>query len=561
MQQVISPTRVLGPGTPDRTAWLWWASVAVFLTGVLLWMSVLPMQEIGQRLGGWVSGLGVWGPLVFAAVYVLATVLMIPGSALTLVAGAVFGLWIGTVTVSLASTTGAAAAFVIGRYLARDRVAGMVRAYPLFDAVDRALGRGGWKVVALLRLSPVVPFNVQNYLYGLTSIRFWPTVLASWVAMLPGTFLYVYLGYAGREAAGAIGDGGPGGAGRMILVGVGLLATLVVTVYVTRLSAQAVRSYTQASGLIEEPDMTKDTQDAKKPAGRRGVIVMTGIAVVVLGAGAYVRMHPQMIGGFLSAVAGPPAVAMAEAYDDPAPDKAEVFDHSVFDAVLKKHVDPDGWVDYKALADDPAALDAYIASLPKAPFDRFGRDEKLAYLINAYNAFTLRLILDYYPVKSIKDIPSAKRWDAVRWELAAGVSGAEHEGGGVYSLNQIEHELIRPKFKEPRIHFALVCAAYSCPKLRDEAYTGGRLEEQLRDQMAYAHSHGRWFRFDQAGNTVYLTPLYNWYGGDFESVADSVLDFVAGQVPELREAIDSGRVPKVRWLDYDWKLNDIHNAP
>ncbi len=578
MEQATSVIQDQVRGAPDRMVWLRWASVMGLVAGVLLLMSVLPMREVGERLGGWVEDMGVWGPMVFVGIYIVATVLMIPGSTLTLVAGAVFGLWIGTAVVSLGSTMGVAMTFLIGRYLARDRVAGMVKAYPLFRAVDGALGQGGWKVVALLRLSPVVPFNVQNYLYGLTSIRFWPTVLASWVAMLPGTFMYVYVGYAGREVAGAVQGGGTGSVGKSVLMGVGLLATVVVTVYVTRLSARAVRSYTESPELIEESDMTKHTHGRKKRVGKWGVIAMAGVAVVVLGAGAYARMNPQCIQGFLACLAGPPAVTLAEVYDDPAPDEAEVFDHGVFDALLSKHVDADGWVDYKALADDPVSLDAYIASLAEAPFDRFGRDEKLAYLINAYNAFTLRLILDYYPVKSIKDIPSAKRWDAVRWALPAGVDGgagdeagdeaggqagdqAGGQAGGLYSLNQIEHKLIRPKFKEPRVHFALVCAAYSCPKLRNEAYTGDRIEEQLRDQMAYAHSHGRWFRFDQAKTTVYLTPLYKWYGGDFEAVADSVLDYVAGQAPAVRKAIDSGSEPKVRWLDYDWKLNDVHNAP
>ena len=248
---------------------------------------------------------------------------------------------------------------------------------------------------------------------------------------------------------------------------------------------------------------------------------------------------------------GPPAVASTEAYAATQQAEPEPFDHSAFDALLKKHVDEHGWVDYKALADGAAELDAYIATIADAPFDALGRDEKLALLINAYNAFTLRLILDYYPTESIYDIPDAKRWDAKRWNLA----------GAVYSLNQIEHELVRPKFVEPRIHFALVCAAYSCPKLRNEAYTGDKLEAQLADQTAYTHTHDRWFRFDKKSNTVYLTALYDWYGGDFEAVSGSVLEYVASQAPAIRSAIDAGGEPKVRWLDYDWKLNDVTNRP
>jgi hypothetical protein len=248
---------------------------------------------------------------------------------------------------------------------------------------------------------------------------------------------------------------------------------------------------------------------------------------------------------------GPPSVVMAEAYTEAPPTPAVTFDHTVLDALLRAHVDPDGWVDYEALAADTSQLDAYIATLADAPFDALGRDEKLALLINAYNAFTLRLILDHYPIDSIRDIPDAERWDAVRWELA----------GETYSLNQIEHEQVRAHFKEPRIHFALVCAAYSCPKLRNEAYTGAGLEAQLSDQTAYTHSHDRWLQFDQADNTLHLTALYDWYGGDFKAVADSVLDYVAEQVPAVRSAIDAGHAQAIRWLDYDWKLNDISNKP
>ena len=178
----------------------------------------------------------------------------------------------------------------------------------------------------------------------------------------------------------------------------------------------------------------------------------------------------------------------------------------------------------------------------------------MAWWINAYNAFTIRLILDYYnggKLTSIMDIPEDKRWDHQRWTL----------GGETYSLNQIEHELIRAKFKEPRIHFALVCAAYSCPKLLNEAYTGAGLEAQLADQTAYTHSHDRWLVFDTLSNTLHLTALYDWYGGDFKVVADSVLDYVAEQAPAVRAAIEAGHTPEIIWLDYDWKLNDISNKP
>jgi uncharacterized membrane protein YdjX (TVP38/TMEM64 family) len=143
----------------------------------------------------------------------------------------------------VASTTAAALAFLIARYFAREAIEKKAAGNPKFDAIDRAIGAKGWKIVALLRLSPAIPFSLGNYLYGLTSIRFWPYVLSSWIAMLPGTFLYVYLGHAGAQglqaAAGETAD-----TGRLVLLGVGLVATIAVTIYVTVLALRAIREQT-----------------------------------------------------------------------------------------------------------------------------------------------------------------------------------------------------------------------------------------------------------------------------------------------------------------------------
>lgn len=246
---------------------------------------------------------------------------------------------------------------------------------------------------------------------------------------------------------------------------------------------------------------------------------------------------------------GPPAVAMTEAHaDHPATQLAE-FDHGLLHKVVSQHVDGAGWIDYAAIVKDTSDLDAYIAELADAPFNDLSRDGKLALLINAYNAFTLRLIADHYndgELASIRDIPEKERWDHVRWDIA----------GKEYSLNQIEHELVRPKFKEPRIHFAMVCAAESCPPLRSEAYTEDKLEQQLAAQTEYVHTHPRWYRFDAKRNKLELTALYQWYGGDFEQVSGSVLAYVTEQRDELK-----GRKPTIGYLHYSWKLNDISNRP
>ncbi len=273
-------------------------------------------------------------------------------------------------------------------------------------------------------------------------------------------------------------------------------------------------------------------------------IPAVGLAVVFIG---LCTELGQRVG---LALFGPPKAQSNETYatqpDGPG------FDHSPLDRLLKQHVAPGGWVDYDALATDPHDLDRYIEALSQTPFDDLGRNQKLALLINAYNAFTLRLILDHYPVDSIKDIPAGQRWDAKRWRI----------GRYTWSLNQIEHEQVRPHFREPRIHFALVCAAVGCPPLRSEAYTPSRLDQQLEDQTQYIHTHNRWYRFDPQSHSLALTSLYNWYGGDFEQDAGSVIDFVTRYAPALRQAINTHRrPPKPSWLPYDWSLNSVSNAP
>ena len=212
------------------------AALLVFLAAGVLLLRALPLEAALQRLEDMTRALGWLGPVAYGAAYVVAAVSFVPGSALTLGAGALFGPWLGLAVVSLASTTAAAVAFLIARHLARRRVESLARSYPRFQAVDRAIAEGGWKVVALLRLSPAMPFSAGNYLFGLTAVRFWPYVLTSWVFMLPGTFLYVYLGHAGRVAA----SGGQRTPAEWALLGAGLLATVAVTAYVTRLARQGM---------------------------------------------------------------------------------------------------------------------------------------------------------------------------------------------------------------------------------------------------------------------------------------------------------------------------------
>jgi uncharacterized membrane protein YdjX (TVP38/TMEM64 family) len=195
----------------------------------------LPVKDWVTAFSGWVEQRGIWGYAIFIAAYAVATILFFPGSLMTIGAGLAFGLWRGFATVSAGSTLGAALAFLIARYCFRKKVEAVTKENPKFAAMDEAIDQGGWKMVALLRLSPLLPFNLSNYLYGVTKIGFWSYLAASWLGMIPGTFLYVYLGAAGKIASG----GGEAGPWRWVLFGAGLVATVAVTVWISRLAKKA----------------------------------------------------------------------------------------------------------------------------------------------------------------------------------------------------------------------------------------------------------------------------------------------------------------------------------
>lgn len=288
-------------------------SILLIVLAIFVIMSALPLKPALDAMEGWITSLGIWGPVLFGLIYIVATVFLLPGSVLTLGAGAIFGLVEGTIIVSISATTGAALALLIGRYLARKRVEKMASSYPKFHAVDRAVSEGGWKVVAMLRLSPVVPFNLQNYLYGLTGINFWVCVLTSWIAMLPGTFLYVYLGYAGRQGAEAAAGGGGGDIGKWVLLGIGLLATIGVTIYVTKLAKQKLAEHTEIESEAEIPDDRKEDQmDHATKNGWSGVVPVALVAVVMIALAITARANAGWLSDAVGGLFGPAAVELHE---------------------------------------------------------------------------------------------------------------------------------------------------------------------------------------------------------------------------------------------------------
>jgi uncharacterized membrane protein YdjX (TVP38/TMEM64 family) len=217
--------------------------IALFLT-----MKFLPVQQWLRSFSDWVGQMGAAGIFIFIGVYAVATVLLAPGAILTIGAGFAFGLLKGFVAVSAGSTLGAALAFLVARFIARDKIEGIARQNDKFRHIDNAIGRQGAKLIFLLRLSPVIPFNLSNYFYGLTSVKFWRYVLASWIGMMPGTFLYVYIGTAGKAAvvAAAGSEAIKHDWQYWTLLGVGLAATAAVTVWVTKIARDALRK-TQAA--------------------------------------------------------------------------------------------------------------------------------------------------------------------------------------------------------------------------------------------------------------------------------------------------------------------------
>jgi len=236
--------------------WLLYAMAAVAL---LLALRYFHVQHLLKAALDWIAKLGPWGPVIFVGLYVVATVLFIPGSVLTLGAGAVFGVVLGSVCVSISATLGATAAFLVGRYLARDAIARKIEKNERFATIDRAVADEGWKIVFLTRLSPVFPFTLLNYAFGLTRVKLSHYVLASWLGMIPGTVMYVYLGSLVNVGAGHR----QRTVGEWLLYAVGLLATVTVTVFVTRVAKKALAR--KIGGKEHMPDFKDLTSPPAQP--------------------------------------------------------------------------------------------------------------------------------------------------------------------------------------------------------------------------------------------------------------------------------------------------------
>jgi len=225
----------------------------------------------------------------------------------------------------------------------------------------------------------------------------------------------------------------------------------------------------------------------------------------------------------------------------PAPKKEvkvepKAFSHAAWNILAQKHISSTGKVNYKGFKADIAAFDAYLKSLADNPIQSsWSRNEKMAYWINAYNAFTIKLIVDNYPVKSITDLEGGKPWDKKWIKL----------GGKTYSLNNIEHDILRPKYKDARIHFAVNCAAKSCPPVWNKAWTAANLNGQLEKSAKSFINNSKYNSV--GGSNAAISKIFEWYAVDFGNIVDYLNKYATTKVA-------AGTA--VTYKEYNWALNE-----
>ena len=252
--------------------------------------------------------------------------------------------------------------------------------------------------------------------------------------------------------------------------------------------------------------------------------------------------------------------------------RADTFDHSEYNRLLQKYVTADGLVNYNALKNNPTQLDNYLKQLEQVKPDEFNnwpQNEQLAFWINAYNAITIKGILKNYPIKygdliararfpqnSIRQIKDF--WDTVFIRIM----------GEDITLNRIEHEILRKQFKEPRIHFAIVCASIGCPKLQNRAYFPDDIDKSLEKAATEFLANPQKVWLDKQKNTLYLSAIFNWFKKDFQSFKNpkllkydsdirGVIAFVINHFSETDKEYVIQKHPRIKFMDYDWTLNNL----
>ena len=230
-----------------------------------------------------------------------------------------------------------------------------------------------------------------------------------------------------------------------------------------------------------------------------------------------------------------------------APVEGTAFSHDLFDQVLQEHVNENGWVNYTQLKANPEKFEAYLDLLAAANPAEWSYNEQLTFWINAYNALVMKGVIDNYPTTSVRKVKLFNGFfSRLKFQAA----------GKTYTLNEIEHGILREEYPDPRVHFAIVCASFSCPPLWNRAYTAETLEERLETATLNFIRNPEQVRIDRAKRRVYLSKIFKWYKDDFKMGYDGTEDFLADYLPpEDAEYLASTDV-KLNYLNYDWTLND-----
>lgn len=481
--------------------------VALVAVGAIL-AATTPVGEFLSRDGigtavEWLRG-SPWAPLVYMVVYAAATALAVPGSVLTLAGGAVFGLFWGTLYTTVGANVGANLAFWVSRSMGRDGVKRLVGSR--LDRLDGAARVHGFRALLTLRLIPAVPFNALNFGAGLTSVSWASYASATLIGILPGTIVYTM--FADALLAGSQ------EASRDALIRVLISGALLV--FLSFLPALA----------------------------RRLGIKVPGGAPAAAGVGTMILMG---------------AVSPLGAQQLPT--------HEAFTEVLAEVVQMP-LVDYEGLAAHREGLDAYLATLAEVDESALAQapvNARLAFWINAYNACMIRQVVDNYPIQknrgfldrirnAVTDRPDNSVWqiDDVFKRSHCRIAGQER------SQDQIEHEMIRP-MGDARIHFAVNCAARSCPPLWPEAYTAQAVDEQLDRAVRNLLGSPTHFAVEREGDpTVRLNKVLDWYKDDFGGI-DGLRTFLAPFLSSDDAEFLQDQSTRVDFFDYDWTLNDIEH--
>ena len=456
----------------------------------------------------WLRG-HTWAPVIFVAIYATATALAVPGTILTLGGGAIFGFWWGTLLNFTAANIGANAAFAIARALGRDGVRHLMgNDSGALEKLDGVVKRHGFQGLLTLRLIPLVPFNALNFGSGLMPLRWRTYALATLIGILPGTAVYTFFADALLQGSQ---DASRDALVRVMIAGLLLVLLSFLPALLKRLG-------------VRLPGMT-------------AVVALVALASGITGTGS------------VRAQAG---------------NGGQLPDHGAFTEVLVPVV-VGSMVDYERLAADRSGLDAYIAGLEATDPSALrgaSEDDQLAFWINAYNACMLKRVIDNYPIQRaggwsrIKNAAAGRPANSV-WQISDVFTGAHCPiAGALRSQDEIEHEIIRP-MGDPRIHFAINCAALSCPPLIPEAYEAPSLGAQMDARVrAFVNDRMHFHVIAEGGRrTARVNVVLDWFKEDFggiEGIRPFLARYTTGADREALEDPDAG----LEFIDYDWTLND-----